>query len=558
MRLWQDTAAIPHGTLWGDEIKRAIAESAFFVPIVTPSSIASPHCKTEFELFLAREAELGRKDLIYPILYIRVPALGIEDQRGQNEVLETIHARQYADWTKIRQHDLASFDVGRQIEGFCQDIVEALLKPWMSPEERCRKDEAEARKRAEDQRRQREIMRLSEEERQRRVEAETRQQAEQEQIRRDVEAESKWRAEQVRVFAAAKQSNTVRAMDNFLGAFPGSHLADEALTLRATLIAREDAYKKAMVSDDTAVLKTFLQAYPRGTHTDAVRSRLRRLEPGQVWRPSPRGLLMAGLLGVALIGAVGVWMLSTRAQQPTTAEIELVKRTLRQADAAAAMIGQFIKEIEGQVGLTTQQPWSIEQRRTDDLRLLRQVPAITELAFLDAAGIEQLRVSRLAMDVVGSHLDLSADPKFTEAVAHKVYYGPVYFRRESEPYMTLALAGTRREIGVSVAEVNLRFIWNVVSQIDVGSGQAYVVDEQGRLIAHPDVNLVQRRTDMTSLAQVKAARSAGNDPSVEPVQEAQDIRGRSVLSAYAPVAPIGWLVFVERPTAEVHAPLDKK
>jgi hypothetical protein len=81
---------------------------------------------------------------------------------------------------------------------------------------------------------------------------------------------------------------------------------------------------------------------------------------------------------------------------------------------------------------------------TPHLRLLRQVPAITELAQLDATGKERLRVSRLAMDVVGSGADLSNDPKFTEAAARKVYYGPVYFRRESEPYMTLAIAGTRR------------------------------------------------------------------------------------------------------------------
>jgi hypothetical protein len=99
---------------------------------VTPSSVASPRCGTEFELFLAREAELGRKDLIFPILYIRVPALVIEDQRRQNDVLEIIHVVRYADWTKIRQCDVASFDVAKQIEDFCQDIVEALLKPWVS------------------------------------------------------------------------------------------------------------------------------------------------------------------------------------------------------------------------------------------------------------------------------------------------------------------------------------------------------------------------------------------------------------------------------------------
>src|SRR5579883_1980697 len=165
----------------------------------------------------------------------------------------------------------------------------------------------------------------------------------------------------------------------------------------------------------------------------------------------------------------------------------------QQAQAASDKIEEFVTQIDSQVGWTTQLPWSagtLEQRRFDALRLLRQVPAITELSQLDATGHEQLRVSRLAMDVVGSNTDFSHDPKFTEAVAHKVYYGPVYFRRESEPYMTLALAGTRRDAGVSIAEVNRQLIWDVVSQIRVGEhGRAYVVDRRGQLIAHPDISL---------------------------------------------------------------------
>jgi signal transduction histidine kinase len=237
----------------------------------------------------------------------------------------------------------------------------------------------------------------------------------------------------------------------------------------------------------------------------------------------------------------------------------LIRIQREQAQGAAAKIGQFIKEIESQVGWTTQLPWSagtIEQRRFDGLRLLRQVPAITELAQLDAKGREQLRVSRLAMDVVGSQTDYSSDPKFTEAVKNKVYYGPVYFRRESEPYMTLALAGTRRDAGVSVAEVNLKLIWDVISAIKVGErGHAYVVDAQGRLIAHPDISLVLRNTDMTRLAQVQAARGAGVDTGVDPIQEATDIRGRRVLTAYAQVAPLNWLVFVELPFDEAYEPL---
>src|SRR5271166_6048854 len=231
----------------------------------------------------------------------------------------------------------------------------------------------------------------------------------------------------------------------------------------------------------------------------------------------------------------------------------------QQAAAAADKIEEFITQIQSQVGWTTQLPWSdgtLDQRRFDALRLLRQVPAITELAQVDASGHEQLRVSRLTMDVVGSGIDDSNKPEFTEAVAHKVYYGPVYFRRESEPYMTLSLAGTRRDTGVSIAQVNLKLIWDVVSKIKVGErGRAFVVDAEGRLIAHPDISLVLRNTDMSRLAQVRSARAAGPNNSNDEARETEDIAGHKVLTAYAPVTPLGWLVFVEIPIEEAYAPL---
>src|ERR1700721_3929616 len=132
------------------------------------------------------------------------------------------------------------------------------------------------------------------------------------------------------------------------------------------------------------------------------------------------------------------------------------------------------------------------------------------------------------MDQIDSGADLSQDPKFTEAVAHKVYYGPVYFRRESEPYMTLALAGTRKEAGISIAEVNLKLIWDVVSQIKVGEhGHAYVVGAGGRLIAHPDISLVLRNTDMSRLMQVRSARAGS---AAEAGQESDDVAARGGLT----------------------------
>ena len=237
----------------------------------------------------------------------------------------------------------------------------------------------------------------------------------------------------------------------------------------------------------------------------------------------------------------------------------LIRIQHEQAEAAAAKIGQFIKEIESQLGWTAQLPWSagsIEQRRFDALRLLRQVPAVTELAQVDSTGKERIRVSRIDINTVDSGIDLSKDPKFTDAVANKVYYGPVYFRRESEPYMTLSLAGTRKDAGVSIAEVNLKLIRELVSQIKVGaSGQAYVVDAQGRLISHPDISLVLRNTDMSKLAQVQAAQAKGADTTPDALQGALNIQGQEVLTASAPIAPLGWTMFVELPVKEAYASL---
>jgi methyl-accepting chemotaxis protein len=122
--------------------------------------------------------------------------------------------------------------------------------------------------------------------------------------------------------------------------------------------------------------------------------------------------------------------------------------------------------------------------------------------------------------------------------------------------MTLSLAGTRRDTGVSIAQVNLKLIWDVLSKIKFsGHGRAYVIDAAGRLIAHPDISLVLRNTDMSQLAQVRSARAHVADSDREQIEEADDIAGRKVLTASAPVAPLGWLVFVETPVAEAYAPL---
>ena len=268
----------------------------------------------------------------------------------------------------------------------------------------------------------------------------------------------------------------------------------------------------------------------------------------------PRGRLsLAQKFAVAFLGLVtAVLLINGAINMGLTyrdARMQAVRVQQEKADAAAVRVAQFIAEIEQQLGWTTRPEWalvSVEQRRYDFIRLVRQAPAITELIYIDGSGHEQLKRSRLEPEQVGSNADTTADPRFIATMRDKIYYGPVTFRRGSEPYMTIGLAHGGRTPGATIADVNLKLAWDVVTSIRVGkTGYAFITDPAGRLIAHPDMNLVLRNTDLTSQPQVAAALKPGADAAPVDAGVGQD--GRAVLSAYAKVPKVGWNVFVELP-----------
>jgi signal transduction histidine kinase/HAMP domain-containing protein len=242
------------------------------------------------------------------------------------------------------------------------------------------------------------------------------------------------------------------------------------------------------------------------------------------------------------------------------------------AQGAAARIEQYVADIEQQLGWTALSGMNaggdpLELRRIDYLKLLRQVPAITEAAWLDPQGREQVRVSRLTMDAQGQAIDRSGELVFTEPMAGRVWRSAVSFRKQTEPYITVAKrAGPGRGSGVTVVEVNLKFVWDVVARIHPGEGGlAYATDQTGALIAHPDISLVLKQTNLAALPQVAASLKepqgatsrahAGNPEGDRTVDGAHDLEGRSVLSAWARLEPLGWRVFVESPRSQALQPV---
>jgi adenylate cyclase len=222
-----------------------------------------------------------------------------------------------------------------------------------------------------------------------------------------------------------------------------------------------------------------------------------------------------------------------------------------EARAAADRIQTFTDGIRDQLGWLVQFPWTEgedDRRRIDGLRLLQQVPAIVSVSMIDATGTERVFVSRISLNRTGRGADLSADPAVVGARANRVWYGPVQYRRDSEPYMRIAVAGSRPARGIVVADINLKLIWDVIAAIKIGdTGHALVVDDSGRLIAHPDISRVLRSgAGSGDLNRLKSVASAANGSAV--VTTGGD--GKAVVALAVPAASMGWTVIAEQPVLE--------
>lgn len=233
----------------------------------------------------------------------------------------------------------------------------------------------------------------------------------------------------------------------------------------------------------------------------------------------------------------------------------LSERLRAEAGAAASKIHGFLADITDQLQWTVQLPWVAggeEQHRLDILRLMRQVPAILDVTSVDGHDIERLHISRINPDVVDSGIDRRGDPAVQGARAGRIWYGPVTLYEGSEPHMRIAVAGSREIDGITIAVINLKLIWDAVLAIHVGrSGEAFVLDDTGRLISHPDLNLVLRGADDPAAARLNELRVLAL--AHEGVAEGSDAEQRSVIAAMAPIPGPNWTAFVEEPVVEAFA-----
>ena len=236
-------------------------------------------------------------------------------------------------------------------------------------------------------------------------------------------------------------------------------------------------------------------------------------------------------------------------------------QTLQQemAQSAAFKIQQYVESLTQTLWTVSQTAELVTHGITDHYRfqlvkLLRVSPAITKVIALDHTGREALKVSRIEMIEWDALVDHAADEAFVQARAGTSFFGPVYFVRQSEPYMRIAVPiepFTGEVIGVLMAEVNLKYIWEVISTIrEDDIGYAYVVSPQGDLIAHPDISLALQKQSLNHLGHVQAALAGRAGSTTH-----QNLQGEDVFTTVAVIPHLGWAVVFEQLMDEAYGPL---
>jgi signal transduction histidine kinase len=267
-------------------------------------------------------------------------------------------------------------------------------------------------------------------------------------------------------------------------------------------------------------------------------------------------LMIAG--GLIASGALEIYFRYQESRQ----QLALLQQEA--ANVAALEIEQFIHDIETAMRAATKYPDIAPQRISAEYefelrRLLYLAPAITEVAAIDADGVTHAHLSRSRAVSSDVTRDFATSPAFQQVRQSQSYFGPVYFVRGSEPYMTIALPierFARSVAGVLQAEVNLKYVWQVVSGIKQGkAGYAYVVDRSGDLVAHPDISLVLQKLNVAQLSQVKGAFSPDAGRIKAKWIISSNLKGEKVISSFAIIPSLDWAVFIERPVEEAYGPL---
>jgi signal transduction histidine kinase/CheY-like chemotaxis protein len=237
------------------------------------------------------------------------------------------------------------------------------------------------------------------------------------------------------------------------------------------------------------------------------------------------------------------------------------------ASEAAGKVQMFIEAKSDQlrtsaaIGATLHSGSSLD-RKVLMQKILGLSPSYRQIILVDSNKKELLRVSRVSQLMTGRLTEQINEAHVSVIHGGTTYLSQVYIEPLTcEPLMALAVPvqnvfGECEEI--LVAELNLKFMWDLVAAIKVGrTGFVYVVDRNGNLLAFRDISRVLRGENLLNREEVASfARLSHNAMKRKDVAIiTKGILGKPTVTMHVALGVPDWAVVVEQEPLEAFATL---
>lgn len=283
--------------------------------------------------------------------------------------------------------------------------------------------------------------------------------------------------------------------------------------------------------------------------------------------------LIISLLPLAAVNAY--WLRAEQATLRKTAE----QRQSTLTSNAAEKVDQFINTKISTIILHSQtvsaQELRLEEAQKELLAFIYQDSDVERVALVDAQGQEKIAVNKDGNDP--ELKDVSGSDAFRAAtfLSGKEYVGSVMFDEDQQPFVTIAVPmvsfETRQSLsnlstaergvirndedirGLLIVDVNLQNLWQSVLAAQLGdNGYAYLVDSRGRLIAHPDAELIKGQPNLSQNEEVAKFLKSPQQAGIPNATISE--KGIEVLSTHQPVPRTGWAVVAQEPVDSIYQP----
>lgn len=182
-------------------------------------------------------------------------------------------------------------------------------------------------------------------------------------------------------------------------------------------------------------------------------------------------------------------------------------------------------------------------------RLMKENQPFESITLVDLKGKEVIKNHRFLLISPVDLRDRSGEEMFRAIGAGQIYISSVSISELSEPLITIAVPLSKNKgYSAILAEINLKFLLDVVRNIEIEvGGSAYIVDQKGYVIAHPNPSLVFGRANVLSrniIFEALAGREADTRSSGFGYKNEV---GDEVFAVALPFELTGWAVAVEDP-----------